>query len=297
MGAVKTYSIAGFKVRMTGGEILCAFDRVPGFREFASYGDAACIAPDVELRMESIFASDIFSGSRLLSAFANGEIIHDISPVEEGWLFEMHDKRNPGGEPLARIIYSSESGEATVSGCENGLVLKFAVWVAFSLFAVGRETIPIHASAIVRDGSAVLFLGESGTGKSTHTRLWMHHLDDTWLLNDDSPIVRAGEDGIFAYGSPWSGKTDCYRPEKAPLKAMVRLRQGGQNRIERLTGPRAIGAVWPSCPPLLAGEKELSTLMLDTVGRLVTAVPVYGMECRPDEEAARVACDAIFNER
>ncbi len=297
MEAAKTYSIAGFKVRMTGGDILRAFDRIPGFREFAPDGYTASSAPDIELRMEGFTMADSPSGSAPLSAFATGEIVHDLSPVDEGWLYEMREAGDPAGAPLARIIYSSGAGKATMSGCENWLVLKFALWVAFSLFAASRKAIPVHASAVVREGSAVLFLGESGTGKSTHTRLWMQHLDNTWLLNDDSPFVRVRGDGIFAYGSPWSGKTHCYRSEHVPLKAMVRLRQGEQNRIERLTGPRAIGALWPSCPPLMAGEKELSALMLDTVGRLVAAVPVYGMECRPDEEAARVAYETIFNAR
>jgi hypothetical protein len=173
--------------------------------------------------------------------------------------------------------------------------LKFAAWLAFSHFALPHGAMPLHASAIVYDGVAVLFLGESGTGKSTHTALWRRHIEGSWLLNDDSPVVRALADGrVVACGSPWSGKTHCYRPETVPLRAVVRLSQGPVNRIEQLGGPRAIGAVWPSCPPQMAADPALRQMMLATVDRIVSATPVYAMECRPDREAALLSYMTIF---
>jgi hypothetical protein len=180
--------------------------------------------------------------------------------------------------------------ELRLSYGEGAAAMKFAAWLAFSRFALPQGAMPLHASAIVHDGSAVLFLGESGTGKSTHTGLWRKHIADSWLLNDDSPIVRALDDGqVVACGSPWSGKTHCYRPETVPLRALVRLRQGTANRIVRLGGLHAIGAVWPSCPPQMADDPALREMMLSTVGRIVTSVPVFEMECRPDRDAALVA--------
>jgi hypothetical protein len=141
----------------------------------------------------------------------------------------------------------------------------------------------------------VLFLGESGTGKSTHTEMWRRHIAGAWLLNDDSPFVRTMPEGVMACGSPWSGKTPCYRTAVVPLRALVRLRQGPVNRIEPLRGARAIGAVWPSCPPQLAEEPALRPMMLSLVDRIVSTVPVFEMECRPEGDAALVALGAIYD--
>jgi hypothetical protein len=172
-------------------------------------------------------------------------------------------------------------------------ILKFSAWMAFARHVIPLGAVPVHASAVVNDGGAVLFLGESGTGKSTHTRLWLEHIAGSWLLNDDSPVVRATPEGVVACGSPWSGKTHCYNPSVVPLRAMVRLSQAGENRITRLRGTQAIGAVWPSCPPQMTGDATLLTAMLSTVGRIISSVPVFKMDCLPDREAALIAHDAI----
>jgi hypothetical protein len=196
----------------------------------------------------------------------------------------------PGFEPFVTMGERSDDMVALMPRT------KFAAWLDFARFSIPRGAIPIHASAVVHNGGAVLFLGESGTGKSTHTRLWLQHIADTRLLNDDSPIVRVTLAGdIVACGSPWSGKTHCYNNITVPLRAMVRLRQGHENRIVRLAGVHSIAAMWPSCPPQMAHDSALRGAMLDIVGHIVTQVPIFEMECRPDREAAIVAHGAVKN--
>jgi hypothetical protein len=191
-----------------------------------------------------------------------------------------------GVEGGADLELQPEGGDAAA--------VKFSAWLAFARLIVPLGAVPIHASAVVHNGGAALFLGESGTGKSTHTTLWRRHIDGAWLLNDDSPIVRVCDDGVTAHGSPWSGKTPCYLPASLPLRALVRLRQSPENRIERLAGLRAIAALWPSCPPQLADDPALKNTMLALVGRIVSAVPVYMMDCRPNREAALIAQQAVY---
>lgn len=144
------------------------------------------------------------------------------------------------------------------------------------------HSIAIHSSVIVHSGRAVLFLGESGTGKSTHTRLWREHIPGAQLLNDDSPIVRVVEGVPTVFGSPWSGKTPCYRNESYPIAAFVRLAQAPHNRIARLPVVRAIGALLPSCPPAFAYDAQLQDNICDTLSQLIARVPVYQLECLPD---------------
>jgi hypothetical protein len=177
---------------------------------------------------------------------------------------------------------------------DDDAAVKFSAWLAFARLIVPLGAVPIHASAVVCGGGGVLFLGESGTGKSTHTTLWRKHIDGAWLLNDDSPIVRVTDGKVTAHGSPWSGKTPCYLPASVPLRALVRLRQSPENRIERLTGLRAVAALWPSCPPQLADDPALKNTMLALVGGIVSAVPIYMMDCRPDRQAALIARQAVY---
>ena len=97
-----------------------------------------------------------------------------------------------------------------------------AAMLVFAFATADRQTLLFHSSVTVREGKAYMFLGHSGTGKSTHSRQWLTAFEDAWLLNDDNPAVRLMESGeVWVYGTPWSGKTACYKNEKAPVQALV----------------------------------------------------------------------------
>ena len=140
----------------------------------------------------------------------------------------------------------------------------------------------------------MLCLAESGTGKSTHTRLWLENIPGTYLLNDDSPIVAVEEGVVVVYGSPWSGKTPCYRQECVPVAALLRLEQKPENNIRQLGTVEAFTALQPSCPPCLMKDDPLQDALVDFVGRVIERVPAYRLGCRPDAEAARLSHDTIF---
>lgn len=206
-------------------------------------------------------------------------------------------------------VMSHRRGSATVESTPipDRNALRFAMW-----FAVGLLTTPslltfVHSSTIVHQGKAVLFLGESGTGKSTHTRLWLNHIDDAHLLNDDSPMIRLvkssiNEEGtaaqasnrVVVYGSPWSGKTPCFVPRTFPVAAIVRLSQAPYNAIHRLSTTRAFAAIQPSLPPALSQDDYYTDCMMDIISGLISSVPFYHLECLPDADAARLSCNTIF---
>lgn len=125
--------------------------------------------------------------------------------------------------------------------------MRFGLWITFGI-AISPEAIAIHSSTIECEGRAVLFLGESGTGKSTHTRLWQEHIPGARLLNDDSPIIRMYQGQATAFGSPWSGKTPCYRNISRPIAGIVRLSQAPGQRNHptvNLAGRRIAAPVLP----------------------------------------------------
>ena len=94
--------------------------------------------------------------------------------------------------------------------------LNNAMMMAFAFAASRKDTLLIHASCVLHGGRAYPFIAKSGTGKSTHTNLWMRHIPDTELLNDDNPVIRIIDGKPFAYGSPWSGKDTVLPRHKGP---------------------------------------------------------------------------------
>lgn len=210
-----------------------------------------------------------------------------------GYLLEMTPR---GGAAPARFRKRCEHVEVTTdfTTAHHPALLRFGVWIAYNLAAAEHGATAFHASVIACKGRAVLFLGESGTGKSTHTRLWREHVAGASLLNDDSPIVRISTEGTTVCGSPWSGKTPCYRNEELPVAGIVRLSQAPHNRIRRLRTLEAIGALLPSVPPAFARDERLQDALCRIVSHVVRQVPVYHLECLPDAAAARLVYETLF---
>ncbi len=148
----------------------------------------------------------------------------------------------------------------------------------------------LHASSVILGGYAYLFSAPSGTGKSTHTEKWVR-LFGARYLNDDKPALRHKDGRWMAYGTPWSGKHDLSRPEKAPLGAIAFLCRGTENGIRRLESQEAIPYYVSQLPRVISGE--LMERQLTLLDQLLQDVPVYLLTCRNDDEAAWTARAAM----
>lgn len=178
-------------------------------------------------------------------------------------------------------------------GRHGQFVLNNALMMLYALFTATRNTLLIHASVAVANGKGYVFLGKSGTGKSTHTRLWLNNIKGAWLLNDDNPVVKIESDGnVMVYGSPWSGKTPCYRNEKAPLGAVVRLSQAPHNSIRRLTGVQAYAALSPSASSM-KWDRVMADGLHNTLSGIIQSVGIFHLECLPDADAAYLCYDTV----
>ncbi len=177
-------------------------------------------------------------------------------------------------------------------GLNDALMLIYAFAGSF------HNTLLIHASCILHDGKAYPFIAQSGTGKSTHSSLWMKHIEDSQLMNDDNPIIRIHNEGEikhpealpiaagpFVYGSPWSGKTPCYRNIMAPLGAVVRIDRAPQNSIERLKPVEAFASLLPACSSM-KWDTTIYNNLCDSITAIISTTPIYTLHCLPDEEAA-----------
>ena len=165
---------------------------------------------------------------------------------------------------------------------------------AFSQAILSEKGASIHASAVCVDGDAYIFMGKSGTGKSTHARLWKQYVKGAKLLNDDHPVIRLIEDGrIMVYGTPWSGKTPCYINGSAELKGAVRLQQADKNRFVGLTGVEAFLELLPGCMafPAASGLYEKLCDLLEVIAN--SSVVIGRLYCLPQKEAAFVCYHKI----
>lgn len=159
--------------------------------------------------------------------------------------------------------------------------------ILYSQSVIKYDGISIHSSVVTRDGIGYLFLGKSGTGKSTHTRLWLNTIDGTSLLNDDNPICRFIDDKLYVFGSPWSGKTPCYKNQRAVVSSLVRLEQYPSNIFNQLKGIVAWAEIFPSCS-VLKESRYLYEMAITTVNRIVSTCIIGHMKCLPDKEAAEI---------
>ena len=180
-------------------------------------------------------------------------------------------------------------------GLNDALMLVYAFAGSFA------DTLLVHASCILHQGYGYPFIAESGTGKSTHSSLWMKHIGDAQLMNDDNPIIRiqntvAGDLSSpavpFIYGSPWSGKTPCYRNIMAPLGAVVQIARAPKNSIERLATVEAFATLLPACSSM-KWDSTIYDNLCNTITHIIATTPIYTLHCLPDEEAARL-CHATI---
>jgi len=149
----------------------------------------------------------------------------------------------------------------------------------------------LHASAVVRDGRAYLFTAPCGTGKSTHTRLWLKNFPDAFILNDDKPALRLENGEWFAYGTPWSGKTDQNRNVRVRLGGICVLRRGARNQIAPYKGRAALHDILEQT----ARSRDPAQManLLELLDQLLSRVPVWKMECNMEPEAAQVSYHAM----
>jgi hypothetical protein len=171
-------------------------------------------------------------------------------------------------------------------GLNDALMLIFAFAGSF------HNTLLIHASCVRNNGWAYPFTAKSGTGKSTHSNLWLSHIPNTDLVNDDNPIIRIIDGQPFLYGSPWSGKTPCYRNIRVPLGAVTQIERAPKNSIERLPPISAFAYLLPACSSM-KWDSIIYNHICDIITRIIEATPIYVLHCLPDEEAAQLCYKTI----
>lgn len=288
------YIIAGLRLR---SDIDLVATGIRGFQPFEVEANKS-VAPSCHFHIDTEFSEASITIEQLLSEFdvteANAE--GRFSRTTTGYLYSTHSRLDNKPATLFHIDLKTHDIVSNIV-CHSALdisLLRFGLWMMFGVVLSENSAIAIHSSVIVSRERGVLFLGESGTGKSTHTRLWRENIEGATLLNDDSPIVRIADGKALVFGSPWSGKTPCYKNLSYPIAGFCRLSQAPHNLIRRLHPLAAIGALLPSCPPAFAHDDYLQDGICNTLGALLKQVGAYHLECLPDKSAAELSFNTII---
>ena len=205
--------------------------------------------------------------------------VDEVPPYYYGYTFE--------GKTIYEYLMTREGGKTTLFQVNTSLMIQYTFATA------GLGTLLLHASVTRYEGRGNLFFGVSGTGKSTHSRLWHEFVPGSDLMNDDNPVIRYEDGRFLVYGSPWSGKTLCYRNVVAPVNALVRLEQFPENRIARLEPLQAYASVIAAVSTI-RWNHDIMSLLIPTIERVAMTVPCFQLRCRPDEEAVQVCKQAIL---
>jgi len=184
------------------------------------------------------------------------------------------------------ITYERERSEN--GSFSDGYLETLAVYRKIADRMLEWDTVLFHGSCIAVDGEAYLFTAKSGTGKSTHTRLWRELLGSrAVMVNDDKPLIRITESGAVVYGTPWNGKHGLGENIAVPLRAVCVLHRSVENRIEPAEAKSVL-------PILLQqthrpAEPRAMERMLALTDRLAASVRLYRLGCNMDPEAAEIA--------
>lgn len=162
--------------------------------------------------------------------------------------------------------------------------------IAEELFV--RDTLVFHGSVVAVDGQAYLFTAKSGTGKSTHTRLWRELFGErAVMVNDDKPFLRITEEGVIVYGSPWNGKHALGSNIAVPLKAICILERADNNHIQAIPPISALNMLIQQSNRPVNGA--LMGKYMELIDGLSRKVHFYRMGCNISHEAAKLAYETM----
>ena len=167
-----------------------------------------------------------------------------------------------------------------------------SVYRKLTEYLLDYDILLFHGSVVAVDGQGYLFTAKSGTGKSTHTNLWMQMFQGrAMMVNDDKPLLEVGAQGIIVYGTPWDGKHHRSTNTSVPLKAICILNRGQENKIEKVEKKTVYPLLLQQTYRSRNIEKLKKTLCL--FEQLLERVDVYVLFCTISEEAVSVAYDGM----
>lgn len=231
-----------------------------------------------------------------MERFKIAELVVEMAPEHEPLYSRSRNYLYDGDEPSVYDVGMRDQVYQTsrerYPSADDPLLEYMMTGTMFYTGLIEKGGLLLHASAVELDSKAYLFSAPSGTGKSTHTSLWLKEFEPrARILNDDKPAIRCFDNGIFVYGTPWSGKTDLSINIKVPLQGICFIKRGKTNQIERMSSSKAIPAILDQT--VRPSDPKLAEMLLDHIDRIVREIPIYSLECNMDPQAAHISYQAM----
>lgn len=221
----------------------------------------------------------------------NGDII--VDQTSNGYQFIIKDLN---GSNCCLLITNREFTKCQCALNGNYDMRSFglnnAIMIIFAFAGSKQNALLVHASLVRQNGFGYAFIAKSGTGKSTQVSMWLRHLPGCDLMNDDNPVIRIIEGIPWIYGSPWSGKTPCYRNVKSRLGAITQILRAPINSVERLSPIDALVNFIPACSTIKWDERIYDEI-ISNITCIIETTPFYMLHCLPNKESAMVCNEAI----
>lgn len=202
-------------------------------------------------------------------------------------------------EAVDSVFVSEDKIDTELSQSEEETTREYAesvcIYREIAEVLPGFDRVVFHGAAITYRDKGLIFTAPSGTGKSTHIKLWRKYLrEDVDIVNGDKPILEISDTSVTVHSSPWCGKEGWNKNRSAPLSAICIIKRGLENRIRKISGgealPFLIKQIYrPKNPTAFAKTLEL-------FDRLLTTVPIFILECDMSEDAVKTSFEALIQE-
>jgi len=200
----------------------------------------------------------------------------------------------------ANMYYDNSLSEARVEmydvkniyGVDTEFFLYNILERVFRIALVFNGGFAIHASSIVHEDFGIAFSAESGTGKSTHTGLWIKNYPGTYILNDDAPALRLKDGKWYMYGTPWAGTTGINVNVGVPVKALVFLERSEHNTIRDCSTPESIRRIFEAI--IHPMSDEVTNLVFASVSSFISSSRICVLGCNISDEAPEVVKNYLF---
>ncbi len=201
------------------------------------------------------------------------------------------DQESPTDLEVAVTDEEFYAEKALSEGFSDGYIENICLYRAICRQLPTLNRMLLHAAVLEYEGNGYAFLGRSGTGKSTHTGLWLKRLKGARIVNGDKPILEYKKGEFIAYGTPWMGKEGLGCNASVPLKGLCFLEQAKENEVVKLTPAEAAARVFAQI--LIPEDADNAARTLELTDKLVTEIPCYLLKCTISEEAVQKSFEAL----
>lgn len=292
---IYNFRVAGHLFEVSLPEYYNMSTLLPTFLPFYSKTSEEYAVTEPILRVTMVSRKMKYDPSIVLLTEQPGVLGHECRLYEYDKFYIIETQYVPGGT-LHQIKVTRDFAMAYVFIDRQdpyvGQILSNFIMFVYAQRSVLYQTFLLHASVVEKDGVGYAFLGRSGTGKSTHSSLWLANIVGTSLLNDDNPAVRVCGETVWISGTPWSGKTSCYKKRAVKLGALIRLMQAPTNEFRWFEDFESLLALLPSCSSMRWNYALYSSLC-DVLEEVVKRIPIGLLECLPERSAAELCYERI----